>query len=162
MAFWDDLLAGGIKGMAEGVGSLAKDIRTAITGDEPLTADQKTKLQEQLSAMEAVAQKAAADYDTTQMTGQVELMTIDAQSGDRFRAWGRPAAIWICVSGLAYTFLVQPLLPWCVDTLCTLLGNANVIKPLPNLDGAALMTMAGSLLGIGGMRSFDKSKVANK
>ena len=113
MAFWDDLLAGGIKGMAEGVGSLAKDIRTAITGDEPLTADQKTKLQERLSAMEAVAQKAAADYDTTQMTGQVELMTIDAQSGDRFRAWGRPAAIWICVTSRTKACRPKsPALPW--------------------------------------------------
>jgi hypothetical protein len=158
MAFWDDLLAGGIKGMAEGVGSLAKDIRTAITGEAPLTSDQKAKLQEQLAAMEAMAQKAAVDYDTAQMSGQVDLLKIDAQSNDKFRSYGRPAAIWICVSGLAYSFLVQPLLPWCIETACTLLGNVNVIKPLPSLDGPTLMAMAGSLLGIGGMRTVERLK----
>lgn len=162
MAFWDDIMAGGIKGMAEGVGSLAVSIRTAITGDAPLTTDQKAKLQEQLAAMEAVAQKAAADYDTAQMSGQVDLLKIDAQSNDKFRSYGRPAAIWICVAGLGYTFLIQPMLPWCVDTFCTLLGYANQVKPLPSLDSTALMTMAGSLLGIGGMRSFERVKGVSK
>lgn len=159
MPIWDSLIAGGIKGMAEGVGSLALNIRTAIMGPE-ISAEQKAAIEQQLLAMEAVANKAAADYDTAQMQGQVDLMKLDAQSGDKFRAYGRPAAIWICVAGLAYSFLLQPLLPWTVETICSVTGYVSAIKPLPSLNGETLLALASSLLGIGTMRSVDKKNAA--
>ena len=157
MAIWESLLAGGVKGLAEGVGSLALNIRTAIKGPE-LSPEKKAEIEQQLLAMEAAANKAAADYDTAQMQGQVELMKLDAQSGDKFRAYGRPSAIWICVAGLAYSFLVQPFLPWAVETVCSVTGYVSVIKPLPVLNGEVLLAMASSLLGIGGMRSLERVK----
>jgi Protein of unknown function (DUF3154). len=158
MAIWDSLISGGIKGAAEGLSSLVKDVGAVITGKVVLTPEQTAELQAQLIAADAAVQKAAADYDTLQMQGQVDLMKLDAQSGDRFRSYGRPAAIWICVAGLAYSFLLQPLLPWTVETICSVTGYVSIIKPLPSLDGYTLLTMSGSLLGIGSMRSFDKKK----
>jgi hypothetical protein len=158
MSFWDGLLSNGIKGAAEGLGSLVKTVGDVITGKVTLTPEQTAELQGQLLAVDAAVQKAAADYDTMQMQGQVDLMKLDAQSGDKFRAYGRPAAIWICVAGLAYSFLLQPLLPWLVETICSVTGYVSVVKPLPALNGEVLMAMTGSLLGIGGMRSLDKIK----
>jgi hypothetical protein len=151
------LFAGGIKGVAEGIGSMAKGIREAIVGPE-LTPEQKTQIQLQLLAMEQAANQAAAQYESQLAAGQINLNTLDAQSTDRFRSYGRPAAIWMCVLGLFYSFLLQPLLPWTVETFCVVFGYTPLIKPLPNLPTEILMTLGGSLLGLGGYRSWEKTK----
>lgn len=151
------LIGGGAKGMLEGIGSMAKGIREAIVGPE-LTSEQKTQIEMQLAAMEAAAQKAAQDVDAIQAAGQIDLNKLDAQSGDRFRSWPRPAAMWTCVIGLAYSFLVQPLLPWTVQTIADVTGRVAKISTLPSLNTEVLMTLACSLLGIGGYRMWEKVK----
>jgi hypothetical protein len=158
MAIWDSLIAGGIKGVAEGIGSLVKDVGAVITGKVTLTPEQTTELQAQLMALDAAAQKAAVDFDMQQQQGQIDLLKLDALSNDKFRAWGRPATIWICNVGLLYDFLIRPMLPWCVETFCSVTGYISVIKPLPTLDGNTLLTMSTVLLGVGTMRTVDKLK----
>ena len=44
MSWLGEIFAGGTEGVFKGLGGMAKDIRTAITGDEPLTAEQKATL----------------------------------------------------------------------------------------------------------------------
>lgn len=39
MAFWDGFLSSGIEGAAKGIGALAKDLRSAITGKETIPPD---------------------------------------------------------------------------------------------------------------------------
>ena len=39
MGFWDSLAEGSFKGLVSGVGEFAKDIRTAITGDQDIAVD---------------------------------------------------------------------------------------------------------------------------
>lgn len=46
MAFWDDFLSSGIEGAAKGIGSLAKDLRSAITGKDTIPGDLQLKLEE--------------------------------------------------------------------------------------------------------------------
>ncbi|MFZ4857932.1 MAG: 3TM-type holin [Desulfuromonadaceae bacterium] len=158
MPFWEGLLTGGIKGMAEGVGSLVKDLRVAITGDEPLTAVQKAALQEQLLAMEAVAQKAAADFDTAQMTGQIELNKIEAGSDSLYKSGWRPAAGWVCIAGLAYTFVVKPLLPWTVQVVGIPFGYVSALPPMVDIPMGDLLALLAGLLGLGTMRMVEKIK----
>ena len=156
MGFWDGLVSGGIKGMAEGIGSLAKDIRTAITGEDPLTAEQRARLQEQLAAMEAVAQKAALEYDTAQMAGQVELNKIEAGSDSLFKSGWRPAVGWVCVAGLAFTFLVRPLLPWTVQVAGIPFGYNSALPPMPEIPMGDLVVLLTGMLGLGAMRTAEK------
>jgi hypothetical protein len=158
MAFWDSLLAGGIKGGAEAVGIMAKDLRTAITGDEPLTNVQKATIQEQLNALEAVAQKAAADFDTAQMTGQIELNKIEAGSESLYKSGWRPAAGWVCIAGLAYTFVVKPLLPWTVQVVGIPFGYVSALPPMVDIPMGDLITLLAGLLGLGTMRMVEKIK----
>lgn len=158
MAFWDSLIAGGIKGMAEGIGSMAKDIRTAITGDEPLTAEQKARLQEQLAAMEAAAQKAALEYDTAQMTGQIELNKIEAGSDSLYKSGWRPAVGWVCVAGLCFTFIVRPLLPWIVQVAGIPFGYQSTLPPMPEIPMTDLIVLLTGMLGLGTMRTIEKMK----
>lgn len=151
------LLAGGVKGVADGIGSLAVNIRAAIKGPE-MTAEQKTQIEMQLMLMEAAANKAAADFDTAQMQGQVDLNKIDAASGSLFKSGWRPAVGWICVAGLAITFLVKPLLPWACQVGALMVGAESVVPPIPDIPMADLLVLLGGLLGLGTMRSVEKVK----
>ena len=72
-----------------------------------------------------------------------------------FVAGWRPAIGWVAALGLAYQFLVLPFAG---------LINAYLELPtaLPNLESDQLMTLVLALLGLGGMRTFEKYKGAAK
>jgi hypothetical protein len=54
MGFLDGLLSGGVEGLLKGAGSLAKDIRTAITGETTLTSEAKAALDGKLVELDMV------------------------------------------------------------------------------------------------------------
>ena len=54
MGFLGDLLGGGAEGLLKGAGSLAKDIRTAITGETSLTSEAKATLDGKLIELDAI------------------------------------------------------------------------------------------------------------
>ena len=72
-----------------------------------------------------------------------------------FVAGWRPAIGWVAALGLGYQFLILPFAG---------LINAYLKLPaeLPQLDGDQLMTLVLSLLGLGGMRTFEKFKGISK
>ena len=72
-----------------------------------------------------------------------------------FVAGWRPAIGWVAALGFGYQFLILPFAG---------LINAYAQLPaeLPNLAGEQLMTLVLSLLGLGGMRTFEKYKGASK
>ena len=72
-----------------------------------------------------------------------------------FVAGWRPAIGWVAALGLGYQFLVLPFAG---------LINAYLKLPaeLPELQAEQLMTLVLSLLGLGGMRTFEKYKGASK
>lgn len=86
--------------------------------------------------------------------GQLAVNQVEAASTDRFVAGWRPAVGWVCVSGLAYTVLLQPLLPWLVATL------GVSVEPLPSVPTDALLTLLLGMLGLGGYRTLEKIKGA--
>lgn len=72
-----------------------------------------------------------------------------------FVAGWRPAIGWVAALGLGYQFLILPFAG---------LINAYLKLPaeLPQLQAEQLMTLVLSLLGLGGMRTFEKYKGAAK
>lgn len=72
-----------------------------------------------------------------------------------FVAGWRPAIGWVAALGLGYQFLILPFAG---------LINAYLKLPadLPQLQGDQLMTLVLSLLGLGGMRTFEKFKGISK
>jgi hypothetical protein len=108
------------------------------------------------------AQKAAAQLellkleksgDLQQIMGQMRINEIEAASSSVFVAGWRPAVGWVCVIGLSYTFLLQPLLSW--------LSAINGWAVPPALDMGDLLTLLGGMLGLSGLRTFEKlNKVA--
>jgi hypothetical protein len=154
MAFWESLAEGSLKGLVGGVGELFKDVRTAITGKEPLTSEQQIELIRQMNALETMA----ASLESKAADGQIELNKIDAESGSLFKGGWRPALGWCCVLGLIYTFLVRPLLPWSVQVAALIVDKIVVLPAMPPLDTKELMALVLALLGFGGFRMYERVK----
>ena len=83
--------------------------------------------------------------------GQMAINQVEAGT-DNFRGGWRPAAGWVCVFGLGYQFILQPLLPWMVSL------TGHTVPPLPAIDNETLMALLMGMLGLGGLRSFERVK----
>ena len=106
--------------------------------------DKKNELAHQLSTMaERHAQELAK--------GQIAANTEQAKHPSLFVAGARPAIMWICALGLLTQFFIMPIAEW-----ATAIWMPGV--DLPKLNAEGLMGLTVSLLGLGGMRSFEKSK----
>ena len=68
-----------------------------------------------------------------------------------FVAGARPAIMWICAFGLGWQFVFQPVAVWVLAVT-----GADIVLPVIETEGLLSLTLA--LLGLGGMRSFEKSK----
>ena len=105
--------------------------------------------------MMELAQKgelAQLDAEMQMALGQMEINKVEAASSDPFRAGWRPMAGWACSLGLFYEFLVRPILPWLVGL------TGHVVAPMPSVDIDQLMILLGGLLGLGGLRSYERAK----
>jgi hypothetical protein len=126
---------------------LISTIVEKVIPDPQAAADAKLRVME-------LAQKgelAALDADLKLALGQIEVNKAEATT-DMFRGGWRPAVGWTCVAGLAYQFILQPVLPWVVA-----LFGAQV-PPLPAIDNEALMVLLTGMLGLGGLRTFERVK----
>jgi len=85
---------------------------------------------------------------------QAKINEVEASSSNGLISGWRPAAGWICVAGLAYQFLFRPLAPWIITI------SGHPVPDLPSLEGS-LMELTFAMLGIAGLRSFDKKKIVD-
>jgi len=111
--------------------------------------DQKNALAHELATM---ADKMANE----QVLAQLEINKAEASSGSLFKGGWRPAVGWICAIAFAYHFVLQPIIIF-------VLTVAGVdIPDLPKFEMNTLLTVLGGLLGIGGLRSYEKTKGLTK
>jgi hypothetical protein len=117
-----------------------------VLPDPAAAAEAKIRLAELVQRGEL----AFLDADVKVALGQMEINKEEAKSGSLFVAGWRPAVGWICAVALSYQFVVRPLLAW---------YSLIVTIPVPpELDVATLMTLLFGMLGMGGMRMYEKSK----
>ena len=108
-------------------------------------ADEKARIAHELATMgEKHAQELAL--------AQIEVNKAEAASGSIFKGGWRPAVGWVCASAFAYHFVLQPILLFVVALTGTQLPT------LPEFDMSTLLPVLGGMLGIGGLRSYEKSK----
>lgn len=113
------------------------------------------------------AQAAQAKLQTLELAQRGDLAYLDADvklaleqirtnqaeaTTDTFRGGWRPAVGWICAGGLAYQYMLRPVLPWFAAVL-----GADV-PPLPALDMGDLITILLGMLGLGGLRSWERAR----
>jgi hypothetical protein len=120
---------------------------------DKLIPDPQAKAEAQLKMLE-LAQKgelSVLDADMKLALGQMEINKAEA-STDMFRGGWRPAVGWTCVAGLAYNFVVQPIFPWLVRAL------GGEVPDMPVIDNDTLMMLLTGMLGLGGLRTFERVK----
>lgn len=80
--------------------------------------------------------------------GQLDINREEAKSLNWFVAGWRPYIGWICGTGLGYQFLIYPIL-------------IAFLPKIVQLDMGTLLTLLLGMLGLGGLRSFEKIKGVN-
>lgn len=94
---------------------------------------------------------------------QINVNKEEAKSASLFVSGWRPAVGWIGAAALAYQFLAYPLLGWGWKWLQAMNYVPAEMSPPPLLDAEQLWVMLSGILGIAGMRTFEKQKgVASK
>ena len=106
--------------------------------------DQKNKLAHDLATM---AEKHAQEL----AKGQIDVNKEQAKHPSLFVSGARPAIMWVCCLGLLLQFFVGHILTW-----ATGIWFPDIVPPQLEVEG--LITLVMSLLGLGAMRSFEKSK----
>ena len=111
--------------------------------------DQKAKLAHEIATM---GEKHAQQLSLA----QIEVNKAEASSGSFFKGGWRPFVGWVCAVAFAYHFVIQPLLIF-------IFSNAGIEPPdLPEFEMNTLLTVLGGLLGIGGLRTYEKRKQLTK
>ncbi len=83
---------------------------------------------------------------------QIEVNKAEAASSSVFKGGWRPFIGWVCGTAFAYHFVLQPLLVFIIAVY------GLQVPDLPEFDMASLMTVLGGMLGLGGLRTFEKAK----
>ena len=107
--------------------------------------DQKAALAHEISTM--------ADRHAQELAlAQVEVNKAEAASGSVWKGGWRPFVGWVCGTAFAYHFVIQPL------PIFVVAAYGMEIPALPEFDMGQLMTVLMGMLGLGGLRSFEKYK----
>jgi len=99
--------------------------------------------------------KASQDQDFQLALAQIEVNKVEAASSNWFVSSWRPAVGWICVCGLAYNFIIYPLMLWFASAF-----HAGFVPP--PLFSENLMELVLGMLGLGGLRTVEKIKGVTK
>ena len=91
------------------------------------------------------------DAELQRSLAQTNINAVEAANTSLFVAGWRPAVGWIGVLALGYQYLVRPIVPWLLQS------TGHPVPELPGLDGG-LFELVSLMLGLGGMRSYEKLK----
>ena len=111
--------------------------------------DAKNAMAHEIATM---AEKAAHEA----AMAQVEVNKAEAQHKSIFVAGWRPFVGWTCGIALAYHFVLAPLILFGVGIF------GFEIPALPEFDMGSLMTVLMGMLGLGGLRTYEKQKGLTK
>lgn len=137
MSFFSKLLGGG-----DVVKSIGDTLDNLVTSDE-----ERLEKQLEITKAEREFDYLEAKLISEQNIAQTAVNVAEAKSGNLFVAGWRPAIGWVGAIALFYQFIVYQLLLWL----------PNIEAP-PHIESGELYTIITGMLGIAGMRSFDKLK----
>jgi hypothetical protein len=82
---------------------------------------------------------------------QVEVNKIEAGHSSVFVAGWRPSIGWVCAAGLAWAFVLAPVASWALVV-------SGIKEELPDIQTDYLLELVLAMLGIGGLRTFEKMR----
>lgn len=112
----------------------------------------KAEFQLQVLQQETELVKTFAQLDQS----QIEVNKAEAQSNSLFVSGWRPFIGWVCGSAFAWVYILQPVLTFALTA-------AGHPVTLPHIEFGEMSSVLLGMLGLGGMRSYEKVKgVASK
>jgi len=95
----------------------------------------------------------------TEHLAKVDLAQIDVNKeeakGNWFQSSWRPLTGWTCAASLAWTYLLQPMASF-------VLAQTGHLVDLPALDMSQMMPILLGMLGLGSLRSWERTKGVGK
>lgn len=88
---------------------------------------------------------------TALVQGQLEINKEQAKHSSIFVAGARPFIMWVCGVALLWQFLLEPMATWSLLAFST-----RELPEFPQLDMGPLMTLLLGMLGLGGLRTYEK------
>lgn len=115
--------------------------------------DPAAKAQAQLELLKQTQAGEFKEMDAALAEAQAQsaVNQVEAASPDTFVAGWRPFIGWVCGSAFAINFVIGPMGEW----LALLAGKT---AHFPTLDVATMMPVLMGMLGLGGMRTYEKFK----
>ena len=95
------------------------------------------------------------EAETKGQLAQIEVNKIEAGSRSVWTSGWRPFIGWTCGFAMAYAYVVQPILVF-------ILAQSGYLIDLPRVELAEMMPILLGMLGLGGLRSFEKDKKISK
>jgi len=86
---------------------------------------------------------------------QIEVNKIEAASKNWFVAGWRPSVGWVCSLAMMYHFILAPMIQFAI-------GIAGIQVELPEFDFSQLSTILMAMLGMAGLRTFEKKEKVTK
>jgi hypothetical protein len=127
----------------------AEKLIERIFPDPTQAADAKLKLLE----MQQTGELAQLAADTDLAKGQMAINAVEAASEDKFTRRWRPFIGWVCGAAFAYNLIIQPFMVFML-VACDVVFRA---ADLPIVDGDLLGWALGGMLGLGTMRTVEKT-----
>ena len=113
--------------------------------------EDKQKRAEAEREIEAKLTESLANIDLANL----KINEADAKSGNWFQSGWRPFIGWSCGFALAYTYVMQPILTFG-------LAQAGYLIDLPAVNLGEMMPVLMGMLGLGGLRSWERVKGVGK
>lgn len=120
--------------------------------------DPKAAAEAKVQVME-MAQRgelAQLNADVTLATAQLEVNKSEAQNPSLWVSGARPFILWICGAALLYSAIIEPMARFVAVVVYKYTGA------FPVIDTEITLQLLIGLLGLSGMRSFDKLKGTSK
>lgn len=134
------------------VGSLiASKLGTEATPDAVAIALQNPDNLLKLKEIEQEQQQSLQDFLAKEDAAQTAVNQSEAQSSSLFVAGWRPAVGWSCASAFLYSFVVQPFAVFVVSLV-------GLKIQVPVLDISQMMPVLLGMLGLAGMRTYEKTQ----
>lgn len=98
------------------------------------------------------AEKAQIAAAVQIVQGQLDINKVEASSPSVFVAGARPFILWMCGVALGYASIVEPLARFVAQVVYQYSGA------FPVIDTTLTLQLLFGLLGLGGLRTFEKTK----
>lgn len=143
----DAVESGAVIGLGETIAALIGKVIDRTWPDPAAKAMAALEIQKLVQAGEFKA----IDAELERARQQTAVNQVEAANPDRFVSGWRPAVGWVCASALAWHYIGRPVATW-------VLLISGGTTPIPAVELGDLLVILVGMLGLSGMRSYDKAK----